>query len=321
MKKFVFFAASLLFFPGGDVFGWPGLIHDGKAGFHAPQTGFSSGAFFAGIPEPGYAPILVSGDQAGESSGLESGFEQEPGFEGEAPPGQESAASTGRPFIVYHEGLSASWLTRIIKQTGRSNFVYQDFLPGFYFGMALTNVKHLTPTIRLTAYYPLKSTFNKIPQPSKTPLHFGVDFFGGAAFQFDQLKYVRFNLSPGLHLFYLNSERWNYFNLGLAGLAGLELPLTRGWTILINGIASLDNGNLGGNWRMEPFDIVYQYQVDIGVRYSRKLSNPFPWIKPRRERATPPASPPAAPETGPEEEPNPSNPPILFRSFTPRFTR
>jgi hypothetical protein len=186
-----------------------------------------------------------------------------------------------RPFLVYHEGLSASWLTRIIKQTSRSNFVYQDFLPGLYFGMGLANVKYVTPMIRLTAYYPLLSTFNKIPQPPKSPLHFGVDFFGGPAFQITGLKYVRFNLTPGLHLLFLNSDRWNYFNLGIAGLVGIEAPLTRGWTILANGIASLDNGSLGGNRLMEPFDIVYQYQVDIGVRYSKKLSNSFSYICPK----------------------------------------
>jgi hypothetical protein len=194
-------------------------------------------------------------------------------------PGEAPADRKAGLFIIYNEGLSVSWLTRITRQTGRSNFVFEDFMPGLYFGMALTNVKYLTPTIRLTAYYPLSSTFNKIPQPPKTPLHFGVDFFGGPAFQIDALKYVRFNLAPGLHFLFLNSDRWNYFNLGIAGLVGFELPLTRGWTILINGIASLDNGNLGGNRLMEPFDIVYQYQIDLGVRYSKKRSNTFSYIR------------------------------------------
>jgi hypothetical protein len=185
-----------------------------------------------------------------------------------------------RPFPVYHQGLSASWLTRIVKQSGRSNFVFEDFLPGVYVGMELANVKYLRPAIRLTAYYPLSSTFNKMPQPPKTPLHFGVDFFGGPAFHLDQLRYVRFSFTPGLHLLFLNSDRWNYFNLGVAGRGGFELPLSRGWTVLINGMASLDNGNLGANRFLEPFDIVYQYQVDIGVRYSKKLSNAFFYIKP-----------------------------------------
>jgi hypothetical protein len=215
--------------------------------------------------------------------------------------------AVSRPFVVYNWGLSASWMTRIIKQTGRSNFVYEDFLPGLYFGMALTNVKYVTPTIRLAAYYPMVSTFNKFPQRPKLPLHYGVDFFGGPAFQISQLKYVRFNLTPGLHLMFLNSERWNYLNLGIGGLVGLELPLTRGWTILINGIASLDNGNLGGNRFMEPFDIAFQYQVDFGFRYSKKLPNTVSYIKPREKQIKPAATveTPVELEAEPEAEPEP----------------
>jgi len=74
-------------------------------------------------------------------------------------------------------------------------------------------------------------------------------------------------------LFFLNAERWNYLDLGAAGFLGMELPLTKNWTFLCGGFASLDNGNLGGNSRMEPFNIVYQYQLEIGVRYSKKLAN------------------------------------------------
>lgn len=131
---------------------------------------------------------------------------------------------------------------------------------------------------RLTAYYPMTSTFNKIPQKPKTPLHFGVDFISGLKFELIRMKYLRFNAGPALHLFFLNSERWNYLDLGGAGFAGFELPLTTSWTVLLNGYASLDYGNLGGNRDMEPFDIVFQYQVDIGIRYSKKLCNGNSWI-------------------------------------------
>jgi hypothetical protein len=205
-----------------------------------------------------------------------------------APSGQEAAGfslplSGEKPVaFIFSEGLTASWLTRIIKQTDRSNFVFKDFLPGLYFGVQMANFKPLNPMIRLAAFYPLSSSFNKIPQPPKSPLHFGIDFFGGADFEVFSLKYVRIYLSPGLHLFFLNSDRWNYLNLGVAGLTRVELPLTGNWTILLNGMASLDNGNLGANRRMEPFDIVYQYQVDFGVRYSKKLSNAYSYI-PGRE--------------------------------------
>jgi hypothetical protein len=178
-----------------------------------------------------------------------------------------------KPYFVFNEGVAASWLTRIIKQTGRSNFVYHDFLAGLYFTTELRNIKYIVPVARVTAYYPLSATFNKIPQKPKSPLHFGIDFIAGVQFNLDILKYARFNLGPGLHLFFLNSDRWNYFDLGIAGLLGIELPLSAGWTILINGYASLDNGNLGTNRKMEPFDIAFQYQLDFGVRYSKRSRN------------------------------------------------
>jgi hypothetical protein len=205
----------------------------------------------------------------------------------EEAPAKPEPPARNRPFVVFNEGVTASWLTRIIKQSSRSNFVFKDFLPGLYFGIELMNLRSvwpkfpLVPQLRLAAYYPLTSTFNDMPQPSKLPLHFAVDAILGAGIKINALKYIRFSLTPGVHFFFLNSERWNYFNLGAAGILGMELPVSRGWTILINGIASLDNGNLGKNGKIEPFDIVYQYQVDFGVRYSKKARNEYPWIKSR----------------------------------------
>jgi hypothetical protein len=214
-------------------------------------------------------------DERNSPPPLEYGDENDP-YEEDDPPESAEKMFT----VVYSEGVAASWLTRIIKQTERSNFVFKDFLPGLYFGAQLANFKPLTPMLRLAVFYPLSSTFNEIPQAPKSPLHFGVDFFGGVDFEVFTLKYVRLNLSPGLHLFFLNSDRWNYLNLGVAGLLRLELPLARDWTILLNGMASFDNGNLGTNSLMEPFDIVYQYQIDFGIRYSKKLSNAYSYIKP-----------------------------------------
>jgi hypothetical protein len=182
-------------------------------------------------------------------------------------------AGGDKPFVLFHEGLSVSWLTRIIKQTGRSNFVFRDFLPGLYCRMELRGTKYGTPTFRLAAYYPLRSSFNGFPQKSRTPLHYGADFIAGLQFQALEMKYLRLNIAPGLHVFFLNSDRWNYLHAGAVCMAGLEAPLTSGWTILLNGLASLDYGNLGNNKVMEPFDIVYQYQINIGGRYSRKTQN------------------------------------------------
>jgi len=181
--------------------------------------------------------------------------------------------NSGRPFVVFSEGAAFSWLTRIIKQTGRSNFVFNDFLLGLYFRMDMENIKYVNPMLRLAVLYPLTSTFNKFPQKPKNPLHLGADMVAGARFDILNLKYLRLNIGPGVHMFFLNSDRWNYFELGGAAFVGMELPLTKRWTLLCNFFASIDYGNLGANRLIEPFDICYQYQVDIGVRYSKKLEN------------------------------------------------
>jgi len=176
-------------------------------------------------------------------------------------------------FLLFSEGLTCSWLTRIIKQTGRSNFVFEDFLPGLYFRMDLHTTMNITPMLRIAALYPLISTFNQFPQKPKTPLHYGADMNLGLNFKLLEFAYFRLNAGPAAHLFFLNSDRWNYLNLGAAAFIGMELPVSQGWTLICNGFASLDYGNLGDNRNMEPFDIAYQYQVDIGARYSKKLKN------------------------------------------------
>jgi len=197
--------------------------------------------------------------------------------------------SEGKPvFLLFSEGASCSWLTRIIKQTGRSNFVFEDFFPGLYYRMDLHTTKIFTPMLRIAALYPLSSTFNQMPQKPKTPLHYAADMNLGVNFNLLDFKYYRLNAGPALHMFFLNSDRWNYFNMGAAAFVGMELPLAKRWTLIANGIASLDNGNVGGNRRMEPFDIAYQYQVDIGVRYSKKMENRaylVPWKRKTPEEA------------------------------------
>jgi hypothetical protein len=140
---------------------------------------------------------------------------------------------------------------------------------------------------RLSAYYPLRFYFNDIPQPPATPIHYGADLFLGPVFEPHIKNLIRFNLSPGLHLFFENTDRWNYLHLGAAALAGIELPITTRWTVYLDGLASLDYGNLGNNRTMEPYDIVYQYQLGFGLRYSKRGPNVRPWIRSRRKAKSP----------------------------------
>ena len=183
------------------------------------------------------------------------------------------AAHVPANFFTFNQGATASWLTRVINQAERSNFVFRDFLPGLYFGAELRNVPYIVPMMRLAAYYPIASTFNLMPQKPVTPLHFAVDMVAGLRFEPFNMKYLRINAGPALHMFFLNADRWNYFNLGAAAVLGIEVPLLARWTLLVDGYASIDNGNLGTNRQMEPFDVAWQYQVDIGFRYSKKKEN------------------------------------------------
>jgi hypothetical protein len=193
--------------------------------------------------------------------------------------------SDRRIFVQFAQGAAASWLTRIVdqKKEERSNFVFRDFLPGLYFGMELRNIEYIIPTVRIAAYYPLISTFNRVLQKPDMPLHYGVDFFSGIGFEMKLWKFL-VSAGPGLHLFFLNSDRWNYLDLGAAAFVGIELPLNPRWSLLAKGYASLDSGNLWANRLMEPFDITYQYQVDFGFRYKRPVRGDFSTSAPKINR-------------------------------------
>ena len=46
-----------------------------------------------------------------------------------------------KPFIVFNEGITGSWITRIVRQTDRSNFVFKDFMAGAYFSLETKNME------------------------------------------------------------------------------------------------------------------------------------------------------------------------------------
>lgn len=188
-----------------------------------------------------------------------------------------------KPFIVFNEGVTTSWITRIQEQNGRSNFVFKDFLAGAFFTVETKNMQPLDSFLRVAVYYPLSYKFNDVPQAPKNMLNFAFDIFAAPIFRFNMWEYVRINLGAGLHFLYQMGDRWNYVNLGAGGVATVELPLARRWTILLNGYASIDYGNFGTNRNMEPYNYVWQYQLDIGVRYSRRAENQYSYIKSRKQ--------------------------------------
>ena len=50
------------------------------------------------------------------------------------------------------------------------------------------------------------------------------------------------------------------------------------YTILVNGLASLDYGNFGSNRDIQPYNLVYNYQLELGVRYSKKKPHQYSYL-------------------------------------------
>lgn len=193
---------------------------------------------------------------------------------------QEFQAYRNGFFLLFDQGATAAWNTRIIKQTERSNFVFEDFLAGLYFTTRTKNFSSLLPIKlpfellgRVAAYYPLSHTFNKYPQPPVNMLNFGVDVFLAPVVQINFWDYAYLDIAAGPHFLYQKSDRWHYVHLGIGGMLGVQMPLARRWTLLLNGMASLDNANLGSNKKMEVYDIAWQYQASFGFRYSKRAPN------------------------------------------------
>lgn len=193
---------------------------------------------------------------------------------------QEFEAYRNGFFLLFDQGATAAWNTRIIKQTERSNFVFEDFLAGLYVTTRTKNFSSLLPIKlpfellgRVAAYYPLSHTFNKYPQPPVNMLNFGVDVFLAPVVQINFGDYAYLDLAAGPHFLYQKADRWHYVHLGIGGMLGVQMPLARRWTLLLNGMASLDNANLGSNKKMEVYDLAWQYQASFGFRYSKRAPN------------------------------------------------
>lgn len=186
----------------------------------------------------------------------------------------EAKIASGKFFVMFNYGAALSWINRVKKQSGRSNFVFEDFLVGAYFTAETRNfpkVKWFNLMGRLAFYYPLSYKFNKHPQLIAQPLAFALDVSVFPLFQINIKEVVFINVAaPGFHYLFQKSDRFLYSNVGVAGMLGVELPIAKRWGFLLNGFASYDFGNLGTNSRMEPYDNVWQYQLSIGMRYTKR---------------------------------------------------
>ena len=187
---------------------------------------------------------------------------------------------TDKPFLIFNYAASYSMITRIIYQDdySRSNFVWQNHLIGLSFEMQTVNIQPVDSILRLAVYYPIYYTFNGMKQEAKQTILYAFDLFWGPVFQADMWKYVYINFALGPHFLYQLSDEYHHFEFGGGALLGVELPLARRWTILMNGLASLDYGNLGSNKHIQPYNLVYNFQFELGFRYSKKKQNEYSYL-------------------------------------------
>lgn len=188
-----------------------------------------------------------------------------------------------KPFVIFNEGVCASQMTRIIVQEERSNFVWQDYEIGAFVEMQTVNMQPFNSILRVAGYYPFFHTFNGMQQIPKQVLLYGGDLFYGIMFESDMWKYINFKYALGPHFCYQLSDEFHHIWLGFGGLLGLELPVAQRWSIVVNGLGTLDSANLGTNKKLQPYNVAWKYQAELGFRYSKKAANHYSYIKPKEE--------------------------------------
>ncbi len=199
---------------------------------------------------------------------------------------QELIEQQGRKFGLLHNwGITWASITRIQKQSGRSNFVWNDKLIGAYYEMTTNNFLVMGKRISIDLfarngfYYPYAYTFNKVKQVTVQQLLYNFDLFTGVKFSMNFWDWVTLSAKPGVHVLYQLHDKWHYVHLG-AGL-GLEAeaPISSRWSFNVGGIWTWDNANIGSNKKMRPFDYAWEYQAQLGFRYSSKKLNPKSFVK------------------------------------------
>lgn len=188
----------------------------------------------------------------------------------------------GGPFrFVFEEGASYAQITRVEKQTGRSNFVRENMMAGAYFNFHTVNLSRIDFTQQFSAYYPFYNAFNGMRQYSKNILNYGIDSFTGVTKMYDRFPGVKFNGALGLHYMFQMTDEWPMQYLGLGIQCGFLLPISKHFSIVNNYFVSFDNANIGANKIMQPFTISYQYHIDLGIRISKRTPNSYCYIKPK----------------------------------------
>lgn len=197
---------------------------------------------------------------------------------------QETEPNTidgGKFNFVFDEGVSYAQVTRVEHQTNRSNFVRENMMIGAFFNFQTVNLSKLDFIEQVSVYYPFYNAFNGMRQFPKNMFNYAIDNFTGITADYKKLKYINFDFSLGMHYMFQMTDEWPMSYLGIGLQTGMNFPISRYWTILNTYLISFDNANIGPNKLMQPFEISYQYHINLGVRYSRRAPNTYCYIKPK----------------------------------------
>ena len=194
-------------------------------------------------------------------------------------PVEDEPPAPNRIRFTFDEGVSFAQVTRVERLTDRSNFVRENMMIGPYFTVKALGMPVADLQLDVSAYYPLYQAFNGMQQQPRNVLNYAVDTYLAVNLTIDKFKYVLITGSMGMHYMYQLTDEWhmNYLGLGISG--GLEFPISAGWTIVNRNYFSYDNANLGSNKTIQPFYASYQYHINLGVRYSRRVRNEYSYIK------------------------------------------
>lgn len=184
-----------------------------------------------------------------------------------------------KPFVVLNEGITFKQVTRLETNEGKSNYLWQNYMLGAFLEMQSVNMSPVCGIIRVAAYYPYKNYFNQIEQTSKQIILYAFDLVAGPLFETTMWDYVGIKYSPGLHFMYQLCDEYHLMYFGMANKVGIELPVAKHWTILVDGIINIDYPNLGSNRIVQPYDAEWQLEICLGVRYSIAKENKYSYIK------------------------------------------
>lgn len=186
------------------------------------------------------------------------------------------------PYAMHNWGFSWQRVTRIQQNTTRSNFVWEDDMIGIFYACQTGNLP-INWLAKLSILYPYHSQFNLMEQKSKQVILYAFDLHAGPIWSMDVFEAFKLDFSPAFHYRYQLSDKFHHNDLGLGVMVTMELPITRIFSVLLNGEFTYDFFNLGTNARMQKYDNIFSYNVDLGFRISKRGENKFHYVKNKAE--------------------------------------